>query len=85
MVYNCAREQNNEGTPEVVLHHDLKTTTFSYMCCHLKSTEKELRKKKTPNEYINIIIIIDRSSWLTLMHTKIMTCFHFKIFLLGKK
>lgn len=45
MVFNCARQQNDEGTPEVVWHYDLKTTTFSDMCSYLKSTGKGLRKK----------------------------------------
>lgn len=84
MVFNCARQQNDEGTPEVVWHYDLKTTTFSDMCSYLKSTEKGLRKKKS-NAYLKIIIIIDWKSCLTLKHTKMMTFFHFKIFLLGKK
>lgn len=55
------------------------------MCSHLKSTEKGLRKKHPSNEYLNMIIIIDQTRCLTLKHTKMMTCFHFKIFLLGKK
>lgn len=86
MVFTCARQQNDEGTPEVVWNHALKNTTFSYMCslevqC-LKRTEKGLRKK---SKYPKMIIIMDQTSSLTLKSNKMMTCLHFKICLLGKK
>lgn len=86
MVFSCARQQNDEGIPEVVWNHALKNTTLSYMCslkvqC-LKRTEKGLRKK---SKYPKMIIIMDQTSSLTLKSNKMMTCFHFKICFWGKK
>lgn len=50
-VFSCVREQNDEGTPEVVWNHALKNTAFSYMFSLRCSIQKVLRrdsgKKKT--------------------------------------
>lgn len=51
----------------------------------MKSTERGLREKKTQNKYPNMIILMDKTRCLTLKINKMMTCFHFKVFLLGKK
>lgn len=54
MVFNCACEKNNEGTLEVVWHHDLRNASSPCMCSHSKSTEKGLRKENIHQMSISI-------------------------------
>lgn len=43
-VFSCVREQNDEGTPEVVWNQALKNTAFSYMFSLRCSIQKVLRR-----------------------------------------